>query len=142
MKNAIRLSLPHEKYPKTRIVATVGKKSMAYGHLREMVEAGVTFFRLNGAHIEKNPSSTSDNLSHEDVAEIAMRIRRLRSEFRQLIGLYFDLGGPKIRVHRILGVKTIGKDNCLHPKQGDRVTLYMRSTHLDKVFDALLNSHK
>lgn len=104
MKNAIHLSLPPD-FIKTRIMATVGRKALEYEELKAMVKAGATFFRFNGAHITEGEDTGQENLSREEAMEIANSIRRLRSEYRQLIGIYFDLGGPKIRVLHVISVK-------------------------------------
>lgn len=127
MKNAILISLNPSRYTKTRIMATIGPSSKDIEVLRDMVKAGVNCFRFNAAHIEE--SSEFDYLTYEQAREITNHIRHLRSEFRQLICLYFDLGGPKIRVLHVLGLQQINGRSAslgkwLRPKFGDTVILH------------------
>ncbi|MCI0490519.1 MAG: pyruvate kinase, partial [Blastocatellia bacterium] len=139
MNNAILRSLNINKHTKTRIMATVGPSSMKYEDLKRMVENGVNFFRFNGAHIvEQNPGK--GELSYEQANTIVEHIRHLRNEFRQLIGIYFDLGGPKIRVLQVLSVQRSGhknevKDNWLQPRKDEIVTIYPRSEEKEKEFE-------
>lgn len=134
MKNATLRSLDLAK-TKTRIMATVGPSSMKYEVLREMVQSGVTFFRFNGAHIEK--SAEKEHLSYRQAEEISQHIRRLRSEFRQLISIYFDLGGPKIRVLRVLSIKATSSDGkakgkCLQPTKGETVVIHAHNKEISE----------
>jgi len=136
MKNAIRRALAPKNQTKTRIMATVGRTAMEYQVLRDLVESGATFFRFNGAHIEEHPEG--DDLSYAEAREIAKHIRRLRNEFRQLICIYFDLGGPKIRVHRVLGIQRNKgdkeKDNWFQPTEGEIVVMHAWSAKREREF--------
>jgi len=143
MKNATLRSLDLERHTKTRIMATVGPSSMEYEVLRRMVQAGVTFFRFNGAHIEKNPEK--GHLSYEEAEVVARHIRRLRSEFRQLIGIYFDLAGPKIRVQRLMGIQrknSAGKPKSawLQPTEGETVIIHAHNRRKEKELQAQLHA--
>jgi pyruvate kinase len=138
MKNAIYRSLPPGSnslgfsYPKTRIMATVGKKSNTYEIVKKMVEYGVSIFRINGGHLT-SVSDSKEELTYEEAEGIIKIIRRIRDEQRQVIGIYFDLAGPKIRVSNVLSVnkkktEKEGNDkkegvNLLHPSKGDRVII-------------------
>jgi pyruvate kinase len=119
VKNEIRFSVKPSGHTKTRIMATVGKATLKYETLRDMVRAGATFFRFNGAHFGKEPEA--EQLTYEAATEIAGHIKRLRNELRQLIGIYFDLGGPKIRIQHVLVADTRrrpephAKEKCLQP---------------------------
>jgi len=142
MKNAVRLSLDPHKFTKTRIMATVGKKSKDFAVLKGMVNEGATFFRFNGAHIDEEPEN-NEHLSYREAEEVAINIRRLRSEFRQLIGIYFDLGGPKIRLLHVLGVANqIGgdpKEIWNHPRKDETVIIHAWSGRLEEEFTAKLS---
>ena len=55
---------------------------------------------------------------NEKMKEIASAIHEgamvfLRSEYKQLIGIYFDLGGPKMRVHNVINVQRINNNGEL-----------------------------
>lgn len=75
---------------KTRIVATVGPASDSPDILRQLVLEGVDIFRLNFAHG-----------SHDHLAELVRRIRRISAELDRPIGLLGDLSGPKIRLNEV-----------------------------------------
>ena len=141
MKNAIGLSLQPTS-TKTRIMATVGRKSIEYEELKAMVEEGATFFRFNGAHIIDGPAA-GDSLTYDEAIEVARNVRRLRSEFRRLIGIYFDLGGPKIRVLHVLGVQANDnegnpKEVCNKPKLGERVIVRVRDAQIIERYNKAL----
>lgn len=130
-------------------MATVGPATRDYNVLKKMVESGVTFFRFNGAHLSDNPGP--DHLSYKDAMEIAEHIRSLRRFFRQPIGIYFDLGGPKIRVKHVLSVQANAldgkpKNNILHPDKDknlnkkEQVIIYAWNEHEDKKFEKHLHS--
>lgn len=138
MKQAIRLALDPNKHLKTHIMATVGPATKDFEVIKAMVESGVTFFRFNGAHIEKDAGP--DHLSYEDAKKIAEHIRGLRRFFRQSIGIYFDLGGPKIRVKHVLSIQKFNlnenmeKDNWLRPSKGETVIIHAWNQQMEEEF--------
>ena len=135
MKNAIRFALRPFEQTKTRIMATIGQSTLEYHTMRDMVLAGASLFRFNGAHL-------GDELSLDQAEKIVGHIRRLRNERRQLLGIYFDLGGPKMRIQAILGVDT-RQPECLHPPENAEVWIRpwdedsdTRFKQLEQDFDA------
>jgi pyruvate kinase len=79
-------------YVKTKIVATVGPASESQETLTELVLAGVDVFRLNFAHG-----------SHDWLAGLVERIRKISSDLERPVGLLADLAGPKIRLEELPG---------------------------------------
>src|SRR3954468_8066207 len=123
MKNGIRFSV-RPAATRTRIMATIGPKSADRGTLRKMVEEGASFFRFNGAHIDHH-ASEEGQISYDKAWEVVEHIKDLRNELHQVIGIYFDLGGPKIRVQNVLAVDTREHGDperpWLHPEPGTEV---------------------
>lgn len=72
---------------KTKIIATVGPASDKLERLAQLVEAGVSVFRLNMAHGR-----------YEWHTEVMSRIRQLRTQLGGTVAVLADLGGPKIRL--------------------------------------------
>ena len=75
---------------KTKIVATLGPSSNDYETIKKLVLAGVSMFRINTSHGEK-----------EEHAEKIKIIRQVSEELNQNIPILIDLQGPKIRVGQI-----------------------------------------
>lgn len=78
------------KRPKTKIVATLGPSSGDYETIKELVESGVTVFRINTSHGEKDEHREKINI-----------IRKIEKELNKNIPIIIDLQGPKIRVGQI-----------------------------------------
>jgi len=74
-------------YKHTKIVATLGPASSEEKMLEQLIEAGVSVFRLNFSHGD-----------HADKAALIERIRRVSSRAGRAIAILGDLQGPKIRV--------------------------------------------
>ena len=72
---------------RTKIVATIGPASNSKEKLRQLVEAGVSVFRLNFSHG-----------SAEDFVRIINDIRDVEKELDKPITIMQDLSGPKIRL--------------------------------------------
>lgn len=72
---------------KTKIIATVGPACDKLERLAQLVEAGVSVFRLNMAHGR-----------YEWHTEVMGRIRQLRTQLGGTVAVLADLGGPKIRL--------------------------------------------
>ena len=72
---------------RTKIVATVGPACRSPEMLRELIQAGVSVFRLNTAH------GTS-----EIRLAVLKEIRKASEELSFPVGVLLDLAGPKIRL--------------------------------------------
>ncbi len=92
------------KRTKTKIVATLGPSSSDYETIKRLVEAGVTVFRINTSHGEK-----------EEHAEKIRIIRQIEKELNKNLPILIDLQGPKIRVGKI--------PNPIEIKKGQEVIL-------------------
>jgi pyruvate kinase len=117
---------------KTKIVATVGPASSSPEQLEALFAAGADVFRINMSHT-----------SHELLAELHGRLRRLEEKVRRPIAILADLQGPKIRVGTLPGGKIM-------LKEGDRVKLLREASSNDpevipiphaEVFAALKQKH-
>lgn len=76
-----------EKFTSTKIIATLGPSTETKEKIRELVDAGVTMFRLNSSHGEP-----------EVHLERLITIRQIEKEVGFPIPTLLDLQGPKIRV--------------------------------------------
>ena len=81
---------------RARILATLGPASSSLEQIRALAQAGANVFRLNFSHG-----------THEDHAERHHLIRQVEQELGRPIGILMDLQGPKLRVGRIAGGKTV-----------------------------------
>ncbi|MHA3904586.1 pyruvate kinase [Castellaniella sp. WN] len=81
---------------RARILATLGPASSSLEQIRALAQAGANVFRLNFSHG-----------THEDHAERHRLIRQVEQELGRPIGILMDLQGPKLRVGRIAGGKTV-----------------------------------
>src|SRR5258706_217059 len=142
MKNGIRFSVKAAKHTRTRIMATVGPKTLKRETLRAMVEEGASFFRFNGAHIDKD-AAEEGQIRYTDAEEVVEIIKDLRNELHQVIGIYFDLGGPKMRVQNVLAVDTRPRKNpdedWLHPEPGVEVWIRPYDEREEQRFDQALD---
>ncbi len=80
----------------TKIIATVGPASEHDDVIRALVAAGVDVFRLNFSH--------GTHASHEAVVR---RIRSASADARRVVAILQDLGGPKIRIGRLVDGKPL-----------------------------------
>lgn len=81
---------------RVRILATLGPTSSSFEQIRALAQAGANVFRLNFSHG-----------THEDHAERYRIIRQVEQKLGRPIGILMDLQGPKLRVGRIAGGKTV-----------------------------------
>ena len=95
---------------KTKIVATLGPSSNTKEKIKELVEAGVTMFRLNSSHGDFEQHLT--NLNY---------IREIEKELDTLIPVLLDLQGPKIRVGVLEEPIKIEKDQVLKFRHQDKL---------------------
>ena len=77
-------------HQRTKIVTTIGPASRSPATMRELIEAGADFFRLNFSHG-----------TPEDHAENVARAREAAAEAGREIGLLGDLPGPKLRLGNV-----------------------------------------
>src|SRR5690606_27675337 len=83
---------------KVRILATLGPASDTPDMIRALAEAGADAFRLNMSHG-----------NHADHARRVAAIRALEAELERPTTILADLQGPKLRVGRFAGDKTVLK---------------------------------
>ena len=76
----------------TKIIATLGPKSMNYETVKAMAQAGAHIFRLNFSH-----SSAADFVPAVDI------IRKVESELGMPLTALGDLCGPKTRIEEVKG---------------------------------------
>jgi pyruvate kinase len=69
-----------------KIVATIGPACREEGMIRRLLKAGVNVGRLNFSHG-----------SHDNHAEVIVRLRRIAAELGRPVSILQDLQGPKIR---------------------------------------------
>jgi pyruvate kinase len=77
---------------RTKIVATIGPASRAPAVLRQLLDAGVSVFRLNFSHG-----------THEEHSAVLAQIRNLSRECGRHVAVLQDLCGPKMRLGPIPG---------------------------------------
>ena len=77
---------------RTKIVATIGPASSAPEVLRQLIEAGVSVFRLNFSHG-----------THEEHSAVVSHIRSVSRAMGRHVGILQDLCGPKMRLGSIPG---------------------------------------
>lgn len=77
---------------RTKIVATIGPASATPEVLRQLIETGVSVFRLNFSHG-----------THEGHSTVVSHIRTLSRELERHVGILQDLCGPKMRLGSIPG---------------------------------------
>jgi pyruvate kinase len=75
---------------RTKIVATVGPACGSVEKLSQLIEAGVSVFRVNTAHGTR-----------EQRAEMVANIRAAAAQLRRTVGILVDLAGPKIRLGKL-----------------------------------------
>lgn len=103
------------KRTRTKIVATLGPSTCDYETIKELVEAGVTVFRINTSHGEKE--------SHAEKIKI---IRDIEKDLNKNLPVIIDLQGPKIRVGKIPSPVEI--------KKGQEIVL----EHTEEIKDGIL----
>lgn len=91
---------------RTKIVATLGPASNTDKIIAELIRVGVDVFRINCAHA-----------SHETIATVVARIRRIAKRLNRAVGILADLQGPKIRVGKLKNAEPI------YLKRGDTVII-------------------
>jgi pyruvate kinase len=78
--------------PKTKIVATVGPASSSPAMLEQLIDAGVSVFRLNFSHG-----------THDDHSAVVGHLRSISRRRGRHVAILQDLCGPKIRLGPIPG---------------------------------------
>jgi len=110
----------------TKIVATVGPASNTYEKLLELVQAGVSIFRLNFSHG-----------THEDHRQVIQHIRYINEKYDTHAGILADLQGPKLRVGKIKDEPLLLEDGDVitfvnYPCEGTKDHIYMSYQQLAK----------
>jgi len=113
---------------RARILATLGPASSSPERIQALVQAGADVFRLNFSHG-----------THEDHAARHQAIREIEQALGRPIGILMDLQGPKLRIGRIAGGKTILQAGAsfrldLDPADGDETRA---SLPHPEIFDAM-----
>lgn len=96
------------RYRRTKIVATLGPASIEPAVLRQLIEAGVSMFRLNLSH--------GDQAGHEAAYT---QVRAAADELDRPVAVLADLCGPKIRVGTFPG-------GPIELQEGEQVTVTTR----------------
>jgi len=94
----------YKAYSQTKVIATLGPASSSKYILHQMINEGVSVFRLNFSHSTKKEHLRLINL-----------IKELNLELETNISILADLQGPKLRVGEI-------ENNLIHLAAGDIIT--------------------
>ncbi len=118
------------RLPLTKIVATVGPATEDETSLTQLMDAGVSMFRLNFSHGEQ--------ARHEEVVK---RIRRISASAHRSIAILQDLQGPKLRVGDLDGSSPV------ELQDGDQFIICTRqivgsATRVSTSYEALGNDVK
>ena len=82
---------------KTKIIATLGPATNSREKIDQLIHAGMDVARINLSH-------------HSSPAQLRNTVQLIREQslkFEKYIAILFDLGGPKIRVGKIIGSESI-----------------------------------
>src|SRR5580765_7404157 len=77
---------------RTKIVATIGPASSTPEVLRQLIDAGVSVFRLNFSHG-----------THDEHSAVVSHIRSVSRDMERHVGILQDLCGPKMRLGSLPG---------------------------------------
>jgi len=91
--------------PKTKIVATIGPKSLDETVLKQMISYGLSCVRINTAHADQDYVKTVKRL-----------IDRLNSSMKSNVGVMVDLKGPELRTGEF-------KNHQFPVKKGEKYSL-------------------
>jgi pyruvate kinase len=86
----------HPSPRRVKIVATLGPASATVEVARQLVQAGADVFRLNAAHLVPAQIPPLIGVTHG-----------LEEEIGRTVGVFLDLGGPKLRVAEISRATTL-----------------------------------
>lgn len=81
------------KNRRVKIVCTIGPASSSEEMLTKLIDAGMDCARLNFSH----------NVDYENQRQIIDRIRKIAEAKQTHVGIFIDLGGPKLRCRRVMG---------------------------------------
>ena len=117
---------------KVKIVATLGPASSEPDMMRRLFEAGADVFRINMSHT-----------SHELLAALVERIRRIETELGRPIGALADLQGPKLRIGEIGGGSVLLEEGREFVLDGDPSPGTAERVHLPhpEILSALAAGH-
>ena len=97
---------------RTKILATLGPACASLAKVKSMIQAGVTAFRLNMSHG-----------ADEDRLEYIGYVKAARKELKRSVAILVDLRGPRIRLGKFSGLRTLVK--------GDKMTLKVTKSSAD-----------
>ena len=97
---------------RTKILATLGPACASLAKVKSMIQAGVTAFRLNMSHG-----------ADEDRLEYIGYVKAARKELKRSVAILVDLRGPRIRLGKFSGLRTLVK--------GDKITLKVTKSSTD-----------
>lgn len=89
-------------FNRTKIIATIGKKTLDYNKIRNIVQKGATILRYNFSHG-----------NHED-AQVLLNIReRLEKETSLSLAIIGDIAGPEVRISNYNEIVELRKDQII-----------------------------
>jgi pyruvate kinase len=94
----------HQEYSQTKIIATLGPASSSKDIIYQMIQEGVSVFRLNFSHSTK-----------EEHLKLITLIKALNKELKTNVSVLADLQGPKLRIGAI-------ENNLILLTAGDTIT--------------------
>ncbi len=99
---------------RTKIIATLGPASQSPAMIKKLILAGVSVFRINGAHG-----------TIESHLEMVDNVRKVALSMHSHVGILFDLPGPKLRIGKLntkvleLNAGQCIEFNCMKSEQDD-----------------------
>ena len=85
------MDIPHNRHSLTKIIATLGPASANEATMTELIQTGVSVFRINFSHG-----------SFEEFESMLKMVRRVSDQLGRHIGVMGDLSGPKVRVGKVV----------------------------------------
>ena len=130
------------KDTKIAIIATIGRSVYNpiknINHIEDLLNAGVTAFRINFSHVTQE--RTPDSTSYQEVHDIIHYIRDLEETKHIPIPVIMDLKGPEIRTDCLMCNEkelvnlSVDKDNTIYIFQKNHVN------HLEKINNIVGNN--
>ncbi len=106
--DAMLYSNPNRKFPKTKIVCTLGPSTESEANIEALVQSGMSIARLNMSHGDMNTHSVAFD-----------RVRRVSERLRIPVGIMVDVPGPKYRTGPV-------SPGVLDIREGEAITLTSR----------------
>ncbi len=99
----------NQPFKSTKIVCTIGPASWDRATLKKLAEVGMDVVRMNMSHG-----------AHEEKKEQMAYVRAISQEIGKNLMIFADLQGPKLRLGKIDGLRSI--------KKGEKIDLVLNST--------------